>query len=534
MRNPSLTAAILALMLSPYPAAALDAPDELVPARTVQIRGPGKLVRLVARPASGKFALPDAMNDPRHAEGSELAVFDAGGSGGADHYPLPRPGWNGIGVPPGTNGFRYQGTGSASDPCRLVLVKPTVLKALCTGPAVTLSPPFDGRAEIVLTLGGSKRYCVSAGGTTVANSVGRLIRRNPPPPAGCAIVPPTTTSTTTTSTTVTTTTPTCCSAVQLQAVSDGGTMTIDNLAPVALPAGITLTMNVGAPDGTCAHPLVVPAGGFSMPVIDFPALNYCGTATPLGCVAGDGLGVGTGWDGHASCADADVSSTFDTSDGVCDTTTVVVGTCTGGAQHGNPCVQPGGCPGGTCTGSSGCNTTPTGAGGNLSGDLDVTLGDGDCDPSGMHAQASLLFHAIVWSDNSCSPAITPGCCSASNYNPADGDLVITEADFRLDATTATATGAFTDKNGDLCRRAGSGFANPNADGPKTLSGTPVPGPCCQSGQRATIVAVGAASSGGAPVYDVGFTWRIPMLVSACNSYPADPGSCALTDDPCFF
>lgn len=535
MKNPSpLVAVILALTLSVCPASALDEPDELIPARTLQIRGPGKLLRLVARPApSSSFALPDAMNDPRQNGGS-LVVFDAAGPGGRDGYDLSAEGWNGIGVPPGTKGFRYQGTGSESNPCRLVLVKPTLLKALCTGYGVTLSPPFDGRAEVVLTLGTSKRYCVSAGGTTAANSVGRLIRRNAPAPSACATVPSTTTSTTTTSTTVTTTTATCCAPAQLQATSAGGTMTIDNLAPVPLPSGITMTMNVGPADGACQHPLVVPTGGFYMPIVDFPALNYCGTATPLGCVSGSGLGVGTGWDGNAPCADADVGGTFDTSDGVCDTTIVVSGTCAGGSNNGNPCAQPGACPGGTCTGSSGCNTAPSGAGGNTFGDLDVTLGNGECDPSGMHAQASFLFHAIVWSDSTCSPAITPGCCPTSSYNPADGDLVITEADFRLDATTASATTAFVDKNGDLCKRAGSGFANPTPDGPRTLTGAPVPGPCCEPGQAATIVAVGAASSGGAPLYDVGFTWQIPMVVDACTPYPVDPGSCVLTTDPCFY
>jgi hypothetical protein len=248
----------------------------------------------------------------------------------------------------------------------------------------------------------------------------------------------------------------------------------------------------------------VPANGFSMPTFDMPSLNYCAQAFTLGCESGTGLGVGTGWDGHAACPDADVSIAADTSDGSC-----------------NPPGQP-------------CNTSAGGAGGNTLGDVDLTHGNGLCDPPGAQAEVDMRVHGRVWSDSTCHPATTPGCCVSSTYGDdviGNGELLIGEADFLVSATTATATATFVDKNSDGCKRAGSGFFSPGPDGPKTLIGSPAPGPCCQVGQSATIVAAGVAFTGGSPLFDVGFTWSIPTTIAACGTAGAE--SCVLTTNPCF-
>lgn len=99
-------------------------------------------------------------------------------------------------------------------------------------------------------------------------------------------------------------------------------------------------------------------------------------------------------------------------------------------------------------------------------------------------------------------------------------------------TTGNATGAFVDLNADTCKRAGAGFdtAAPGQDGPKTLTGTAASGPCCSIGQATTVVSVGIAFSGGAPLYDLGFKSTIPNTVSACGS-PVG-GNCTLTTNTC--
>jgi hypothetical protein len=139
-------------------------------------------------------------------------------------------------------------------------------------------------------------------------------------------------------------------------------------------------------------------------------------------------------------------------------------------------------------------------------------------------------HSLTWSDSVCSPAITPGCCPGSTYNPGDGDLVITEFDFILSPTTGTGTAQFADKNGNVCKRAGSGFANPTPNGPTSLTGSPATGPCCVPGQPTTVVSVGVGFSGGAPLYDLGFRSVIPNTIAACNAVGA--GSCVLTTNAC--
>ena len=134
----------------------------------------------------------------------------------------------------------------------------------------------------------------------------------------------------------------------------------------------------------------------------------------------------------------------------------------------------------------------------------------------------------------CSPLTSPGCCPGSDYNPADGDLLITEFDFILSPTTDVASSAFVDKNGDGCKRSGSGFdtAAPGPDGPKSLTGTPATGPCCAVGQPTTVVSVGVGFSGGGPLYDLGFKSTIPNTVSACGAYSSASPCTDPTTDPC--
>ena len=144
------------------------------------------------------FDLPDPANDPT-VEGGELAVFDKDGAGGFDVYPLPSTGWKAL-SPPGSGRYRYRGAGTVADPCRTILVKETIVKAICKGDGVTLTPPFAGNVAFVLRVGtDSKRYCTDFGGTFVRNDPGALRRLDAPAPAFCA----TTTTLSPTSTTST-------------------------------------------------------------------------------------------------------------------------------------------------------------------------------------------------------------------------------------------------------------------------------------------------------------------------------------------
>jgi hypothetical protein len=419
----------------------------------------------------------------------------------------------------------------------------------------------------------------------------------PPQPTTSTTIEASTTSTTTSSTTSTTVACApgpCCGPEQIVLQSTAGTLQVDGLPPFPFPTGVMTTMNVGAPDASCGHDVVVPAGGFFVPVFDLPALNYCSQVVPTGCESGGGQGSGRLWDGHATTGVAltNVTKQADTADGVCDTTTITPGTCTGGTRNGLPCAATTHCPGGGVCSTAGsgfgnCNTTGTGAGGNTLGDIDsIKVGSSTC---GVRSAIDIPVHSTTWSDSACSPAITPGCCPASNYNPGDGDLLITEFDFILSPTTDVGTGIFQDKNGNVCSRAGSGYPNPTCkdsectglgtpcalctaagngnyectnaectgaglpctcctgtgtgscvpldlsnpngpDGPTSLTGFPATGPCCTVGQATNVVSVGVGFSGGAPLYDLGFRSVIPNTIAACNAVGA--GSCVLTTNAC--
>ena len=71
----------------------------------------------------------------------------------ADSYALPAAGWKGLGNPAGGKGYKYKGAGSPTDPCKVVVVKGAVVKAVCKGTGVTVAPPFVGDVGIVLTVG---------------------------------------------------------------------------------------------------------------------------------------------------------------------------------------------------------------------------------------------------------------------------------------------------------------------------------------------------------------------------------------------
>jgi hypothetical protein len=149
---------------------------------TVVIRA-GKQAKFVTKPRGGhRFALP--ATDPKTAGGS-LRIFDLAATAGDNTFDLPSgASWTALGSPAGSKGFKYVGKGTPSDPCN-VIVRPTVIKATCTGDAITLAPPFAGKVGVVLNLGTGDRYCAQLGGDEVKN-VGTLTKRkNAPAPGAC-------------------------------------------------------------------------------------------------------------------------------------------------------------------------------------------------------------------------------------------------------------------------------------------------------------------------------------------------------------
>jgi len=188
------------LALSPVGALAVDEPDELLPGKIAMVWGESHFRDHSVRfntGDGGSFDLPDASNDPRDVGGT-IEVFDTGGGAGSNTYPLPAGAWKKI--PPGNpnklEGFEYQGEGTPDDPCKLVVVRPQLVKAFCKGDAVTLTPPFSGKVGIILTIGG-KQYCLEFGGSTLKNNEHVTTRVGAAAPAACPTPGGGTTSSTT-------------------------------------------------------------------------------------------------------------------------------------------------------------------------------------------------------------------------------------------------------------------------------------------------------------------------------------------------
>jgi hypothetical protein len=186
----SASVAFAAMLLVP---AITRAADVLIPGKITIIK-PGKLAKFVAKPVSpATFTLPVAGSgsDPTTGGagggGGSLQVFDTVLVGaGENTYALPAAGWKGLGSPAGDTGYKYKGTGLPGDPCKVVLVKERVIKAVCRGADVSFALPVIGAEAIVLSVGATPdRYCAEFGGTDVKNDATLLKRKDAGAPTAC-------------------------------------------------------------------------------------------------------------------------------------------------------------------------------------------------------------------------------------------------------------------------------------------------------------------------------------------------------------
>jgi hypothetical protein len=466
-------AAAAVLFVFGSPAGAVDVP---VPVKIGLVK-PGILAKFVAKPVTS-FPLPSSAPT---SVGATLDYFDTSSSANTDTYNLPSGGWTGLGNPAGSKGYKYKGTGLAGDPCKVVLIKTTVIKAVCKGPDIQLIPPFidpptGGEAGVILTVGGD-RYCGELGGTAIKNQTGLFKRKDAPAPGTCPTIPTG-----------------CCPAGQMITNSGPGTLTVGQLPAFPFPLGVLTTINVGAADAFCKHDARVPMGGFAVPVFCIPALGFTSDVFMLGCDSGTEGGKGFVWDAGAplvgpNCPTTNILKQGDTRDGVCDPTTTACLTTTGPA--------------------------------NTLGNITQTNPGGCASPAGVHTLLDIPATSVTWSDGDS----TFECPDEDGVYDPGSDLLVSTFTFVLSPTTGISTAAFVDTNADGCRREGAG-----PGGPVTLTGASAPGPCCSVGQTTTVVSVGAAFSGGGPLYDLLFRSSVPATVSACNA-PAALGTCNLTD-PC--
>ena len=162
--------------------------------------------------------------------------------------------------------------------------------------------------------------------------------------------------------------------------------------------------------------------------------------------------------------------------------------------------------------------TATGAGGDTKGKVVRTVGNTQPDAPGIQYRITTPEMATVWFDsqNPCPPG--------STYDTGEG--LVSQLVLNAEPTTAGATGAFADLNGDMCTHAGAGFSSASPDGPITVG--PLPAAAIPYGGGNSIpVAAGPVFSGSAPLFDIGFIAITP------NGSPTivAPESCSCTPVP---
>jgi hypothetical protein len=152
-------------------------PDDLaLPGRSLRLRarnGGGTSARITARQDDLPLPVPPEAPTLR---GAELALEDLGAPGSAVVFPLPAAGWRALGSPAGSRGYRYRG--EPLDPCPRARLAPSGVKAKCR--AAGLALPAAAEVQVVLTVGGAKRYCATFGGTEKRNDAQRLLRVEAP------------------------------------------------------------------------------------------------------------------------------------------------------------------------------------------------------------------------------------------------------------------------------------------------------------------------------------------------------------------
>ncbi len=258
----------------------------------------------------------------------------------------------------------------------------------------------------------------------------------------------------------------------------GGTYTVSTLPPFALPSGGTIVEEVhhaNSPD--CVHEVVVPAGGFKMPVFCVPGLSFSVAMTQTEC--------GAGYLDSNGGSDFNVAETGDSTDssGTCPS---VPSVCTQGADSAQR--------------------------------VEVIVGDDApdvCTGSGTANELlSIPIQTVIWLHTPASP-----CPDPDGMPGGSGDAVIAQLSQTLDLTTDQSFSEWRDFDKDGCCLNGAGPSatfNPCT----TLTGAPVgsKGSCLDpSSGSVTLAATGTAASALPPFFDLTYSLSLPYVVSGPTS-----------------
>jgi hypothetical protein len=131
---------------------AAHAANTQLPGKLLIIKS-GKLTKFISKPNPTPFPTPSpgGSGDPTTVDAS-FSVVDEADNTRTFFADLPKAKWQGLGNPDGIKGYKYKGDGVPADPCKIVIVKATVIKAVCKDDQL-LEPPLAGPPVVKLRLG---------------------------------------------------------------------------------------------------------------------------------------------------------------------------------------------------------------------------------------------------------------------------------------------------------------------------------------------------------------------------------------------
>ena len=125
-------------------------------------------------------------DDPVTTPGSTLRVVSAAGDVFDTTYPLPKPQWAYVGSAGANLGYRYVDPQRVNGPVTAVLVKRGVLvKVAGTGAGLGHSLGGNPDPVAVILQIGSRKYCVSFGGTVTFDAGKKYLAKDAPVPGAC-------------------------------------------------------------------------------------------------------------------------------------------------------------------------------------------------------------------------------------------------------------------------------------------------------------------------------------------------------------
>jgi len=273
-----LLAALVITALAPWAAIAVDYP--VTGKKLVMVRTPsGNEVFVFISRDVIRAPLPGGAEDPTLV-GATLVVR-SGNTSESVTFDLPADHWTSNSS--GTT-FRYRNTQAPNGPSAVKMTRirnGSLLKVGARATGITLNESSQGSIELLLS-SGTRRYCVTFGGTIVRDEPNRFYAKNAPAPATCPVTPTTSSTVSTTSSTSST-----------SSTSTSSTSTSSTLAPSCPPpqtslgnAGFTIVTGTT----NCGGPGLSPNSSPPLTGAIFDGNNVKLADLGLGCFyAGDGL-----------------------------------------------------------------------------------------------------------------------------------------------------------------------------------------------------------------------------------------------------